>query len=276
MPLKRLKPEVKSYDLGPLRLWQDELAEIVRLVKQLPDVDVRIESDGYLLTDVKEDLPKLGSRVKYFTVTATPPSQTALLPVAMNPVIRVALSRDSCLIEATEPSLMTMGLIQTIQSLVEPHRRLPRWVPKSFFPIISMSSVPAAGILTVSLSPVSPDGPTNSAVSPTQGGSEGIFSFLVALASIIVGVIFGVGVVQHLAHAHGKPSVEWPLSIYVSIPCFVLFALLVVGMTRMRSLLFAATREEAPTFWQRKRSDIAINIVVGLIFFLLGLLTAHL
>jgi hypothetical protein len=73
VPLERLAPLVKKYDLGCLRLWQDELAEIVRLVRQLPDVEVRIESDKNLLTDVRADLPQLGQRVSYFSVTATRP-----------------------------------------------------------------------------------------------------------------------------------------------------------------------------------------------------------
>jgi hypothetical protein len=92
----------------------------------------------------------------------------------------------------------------------------------------------------------------------------------------VTGVIFAIGAIQHLVRAHGQPVVSWPASIAVAIPCLLLAALLSYGLTRTRILLFTARREEAPTFWQRKRADIAINVAVGIVFYLLGLLTAHL
>ena len=56
MPLRPLKPVVREYDLGDLRLWQDDLAEVVRLMRQLPDTDIRLEADGNELDD-EADLP---------------------------------------------------------------------------------------------------------------------------------------------------------------------------------------------------------------------------
>lgn len=231
------------YDLGSLRLWQNELAEIVRLIRQLPNVEVRLESDNNLLTDVHADLPQLGQRVNYFTVTATRPR------VGDEPgkdVISVKLAKRSCLIEATEPDLTTTGLIENIKSLVGNNRRLPSWL--------------------MPLYRTSPGDPAP--------GNPGLLLLMALL--IAGGAVFIIGVIQHLAHAHGKPVVSWPTSISVAVPCLVIIAALGLGLARGRTLLFTATREDAPTFWQRKRSDIAINVIVALMFYLLGLATAHL
>jgi hypothetical protein len=42
------------------------------------------------------------------------------------------------------------------------------------------------------------------------------------------------------------------------------------------SILYTGTRADAPTWWQEYRSHIAIAVVIGVVFYLLGLLTAHL
>lgn len=43
-----------------------------------------------------------------------------------------------------------------------------------------------------------------------------------------------------------------------------------------RAILLTENRGDAPTFWQEKRSDIAIHITVGLFFFVLGIVVAKL
>jgi hypothetical protein len=279
MPLERLEPEVKRYVLGPVRVWQDEIAEIVRLVSQLPDVALWIESNGYRLTDVKTDLPALGAKLRYFTVRAeqVPPSgMTVSLPVVK---FSVTLDRQSCVIEATDPNLEMMGLIQSIQSLLGPCRRLPRWLSPSLFSIMTdfnTSNAPAAMAPVVSLSPAPAAGLSVSVIRSTRNNDASALGLLLLMGSLALAIIFAVGAIQHLVHYHGKPIIAWPLSISVLVPCLIPLAALIVGASRSLSLLFAGTREDAPTFWQRKRSDIAINIVVGFLFFLLGLLAAHL
>lgn len=115
MPLRPLKPVVREYDLGDLRLWQDDLAEVVRLMRQLPDIDIRLEADGNELDDVA-DLPELGPRVGYFTATASR-QQVELM--------KLELSRSSCAITATEPDLETSGAIEAIRTFLSGRRRMP-------------------------------------------------------------------------------------------------------------------------------------------------------
>ena len=70
MSLKRLTPIIK--DLGYLRLWQDDLDEIVaRNRQQVSHATIVHESDGNELDDVAGDLPKLGRHVRYFSVKVT-------------------------------------------------------------------------------------------------------------------------------------------------------------------------------------------------------------
>jgi hypothetical protein len=279
MPLERLEPEVKRYALGPVRVWQDEIEEIVRLVGQLPDVALWIESNGYRLTDVKTDLPALGTKLKYFTVRAeqVPPPGTTVRP----PVVKfsVMLNRKSCVIEATDPNLEMMGLIQSIQSLLGPCRRLPRWLSPSLFAVMtdfSASNAAATAAPVASLSPVPLAGPSVSVIPSNRNNDAISLGVLLLIGSIVCGPLFAIGAIQHLVHYHGKPLVPWPFSISVSVPCLVLLIGLIVGASRSPSLISTGTREDAPTFWQRKRSDIAINIVIGFLFFLLGLFAAHL
>ena len=62
MSLVRLTPLIRTTDLGWLRLSQDDLAHMVRLVGTIEDAEVIIESGGYKLTDdVRTDLPKLAN-----------------------------------------------------------------------------------------------------------------------------------------------------------------------------------------------------------------------
>jgi hypothetical protein len=135
---------------------------------------------------------------------------------------------------------------------------------------------PAAVAPDVSLSPVPLAGPSVFVIPSSGYNDASALGLLLLIGSLVGGVMFAIGVIQHLVHYHGKPLVAWPLSIGVSVPCLVLLIGLIVGASRSLSLLSTGTREDAPTFWQRKRSDIAINIVVGFLFFLLGLFAAHL
>jgi hypothetical protein len=266
VPLQRLTPRVTTYTLGSLRLWQDELAEIVRLVRQLPGVEVRIESDKNLLTDVRTDLPQLGQRVSYFSVTASLPTSG---DERQHEVISVKLSTIRCHIEATEPDLTTTGLIEGIRSLTASCRRMPLALLPIYQPAATNINPASATLSVGSGNSEMANRPAAEAVLGTLGGIVGTVAF-------ILGGVFSTGVIQHLVGFHGTPFTPWVTSISVSAPLLTFGVILLFGAARSRTLLFTRTRAEAPTFWQRKRSDIIINVIVGLALYLLGLLTAHL
>jgi hypothetical protein len=149
--MKRLTPVVNKTDLGQLRLWSDDIAEIVTLIQQLTrrdgdqtaldETSIRIEADHYLLDDLETELPKLGKCVEYITVTVdrriSAESAVPDLPghgqgielKALKDVMILRLAKvDGCWLEATDPSPDVRGVISDIQTFCETRRRLPQWV----------------------------------------------------------------------------------------------------------------------------------------------------
>lgn len=247
MPLKRLTPTVK--DLGYLRLWQDELDEIVTLVRQqLSHETIVLESDGNELDDVAVDLPKLGRRVQYFTVEVTgKPDGGGEAP---REILTVGLTRKRCKIEATNPDVATRGVISDIQDIAQRCRQLPLWYPQ-------------LGIIFSSRSP-------NSPIRVREFGW--LLLFFTSVLGTILGALAASGNVTF-----GNSNYRLPLgvSLAILIPSAIILMALLVGDIFSRTILFTGTRQGAPTFWQRNRAGIIINVVVASAFFLLGLLTAH-
>jgi hypothetical protein len=231
VPIKQLTPTVRVYELGILQLWQEDLAEIVRLVRQLPNVDVRIESEHFELAEA-EDLVEIGQRLKIqkvsnFTVLATRPSGDA-----GQEIMSVKLGGDKSVIAATEPDLTMVGLIEGILEVIARRRRL------------SLRGLAFAAAAAAVL---------------TMFGSAGYWA-------------------SHTPHGwhllgHVEPAVPGLVWAVVLILATVSGICAFAGR---KTLLHIATQREAPTFWQRKRADIIITVVVAAAFYLLGLLTAHL
>lgn len=253
MPLKRLTPIIK--DLGYLRLWQDELEEIVALVRQQLSYDtIVLESDGNELDDVVVDLPKLGRRVRYFSVNVTrKPDRDGKVP---REVLTVSLQRNRCKLEATNPDAATRGVISDIQDIAQRCRRVPLWYPD-------------LGKLTSS-----PSTPPQSAASPQISSVD--FGWLMLFVASIVGTIIGALAVSG-AVTFGNSNYRLPLgpSLAILVPSAIILLALFIGVAFSRTVLFTGTRQSAPTFWQRNRAGIIINVVVAAAFYLLGLLTAH-
>jgi hypothetical protein len=249
VPLKRLTPTIK--DLGYLRLWQDELEEIVALVRQqLGNETIVLESDGNELDDVAIDLPKLGRRVQYFTIKVTGEPERFGEP--SRDILTVSLRRNRCKIEATNPDVATRGVISDIQDIANRCRRVPLWYPD--LRILSVTS------------PLFPQG----TASPQP--VEFLWS-LVVLAScsgMIIGILGVFGLLRNGSHGL---TPGW--SLVVLVPAALIFMMLAIGDALARTVLFTGTRQGAPTFWQRNRAGIIIAVVVAAAFYLLGLLTAH-
>src|SRR5450755_608003 len=78
-----------------------------------------MEADDNELDDVQADLPKVGKRLRYFTLTATRLS---------GQVLKVRLTSHGCQVEATNPDLETRGIISDIEAVADRCRRVPRWL----------------------------------------------------------------------------------------------------------------------------------------------------
>jgi len=251
--LKRLTPTIK--DLGYLRLWQDELEEIVALVRQqLSNETIVLESDGNELDDVAVDLPKLGHRVRYFTIKVTGrPDEGSEVP---REILTVSLTRSRCRIEATNPDVTTRGVISDIQDVAQRCRRVPLWYPQ------------------MNIFSLSPPAALQGTASSQVGARElcWILLFALSAAGTIIGALAVPGTLTFGSSNHRLPLIA---SLAILVPCATILMTLLVGDALARTILFTGTRQGAPTFWQRNRNDIIINVLVAGAFYLLGLLTAN-
>ena len=250
MPLRSLKPVVRKYDLGNLRLWQDDLAEVVRLVRQLTDVDIYLEADSNELDDVA-DLPGLGPRVGYFTVVA---SQPASVKGGRPPgeVLKLEFSRSGCVITATEPDLETSGVIEAIRVFLAGRRRMPAWTYPLFrdthLLFTSRSHPPAE----------------------TPGGL--VLLLLLMAGAGAVEILAILSIAGRHDQGHNAPTYGWPSSLAIAIAMAVVIVGLAAGAVMSTTVIFSATRGQAPTWWMRNRAQIVIGVITAAVFFVLGLL----
>lgn len=252
--LKRLTPTTK--DLGCLRLWQDDIEEIVLLVRQqLSNETIVLESDGNELEDVAVDLPKLGRRVQYFTVKVTgKPEDDGEGP---RNVLTLNLTRDRCEIEATNPDAGTRGVISDIQNIAQRCRRVPLWYPHDYFSVttFSTSSLVTASRIDVNV--------------------LALCSLMLLIASAVgtmIGALSIPGILTFGSSLYRLPLSE---STAILVPSAIVLIVLSVGVILSRTILFTGTRKDAPTFWQQNRASIVIGVVVAAVFYLLGLWTAN-
>jgi hypothetical protein len=252
--LKRLTPTIKN--LGYLRLWQDDLTEIIALVQKLENVKITLEADKiYELLGGEADLPslplKLGNRLRYFTIRAT---RSVILeaedelpgnrPPEGKEILAVRLARNSCQIEAADPDIYARDVINLILEKARKCRRVPLWFPRPWI----------AG--------------------PPLNAAE-VWGGLIVASCVAYLFLAGLSMDSYFNHDPGQQIVQWPGSIAAGIPVALLFVGYVAMAARARTILFTQTRASAPTFWQANRTSIAIHVVVGGAFFLLGFLVGH-
>jgi hypothetical protein len=180
MALKRIEPVIKRCELGFLRLWRDELAEIVRLAGQLNGT-AKIESDGFEVEDVDADLPQIGERVEYFAVTITGRDENATLRDLLN----LRLSLNQSYIEAIDPNAQTQVIISNIQSLADKCRRPPRWL----IAFTGGSSSPILAILALIIIALALVIDLLVVRSHLTHLEWGIFGLAISTAGIVVGVL---------------------------------------------------------------------------------------
>ena len=253
MPLRPLKPVVRKYDPGNLRLWQDDLAEVVRLVRQLTDVDIYLEADNNELDDVA-DLPELGPRVGYFTVVASVPASLVTVKSGRPPgeVLKLEFSRSGCVITATEPDLETSGVIEAIRAFLAGRRRMPAWA----YPFFRDTHL----LVTSRSRP------------PAEAPGSLVLLLLLLLGAGVAEVLALVSIPSRHAHGHNAPPFGWPSSLAIAIAMAVVIVGLIAGAVMSTTVIFSATRSQAPTWWMRNRAQVVIGVITAAVFFVLGLL----
>jgi hypothetical protein len=107
------------------------MAEIVKLIEQLQNVEIDLEADSFVFDDVDTDLPGVGKQLGYFLVTVERPALAGNRP-EVNLTLRLAT--DGCWIEATNPDPETRGVIADIQKFTAPRRRISRWLRRPMGP----------------------------------------------------------------------------------------------------------------------------------------------
>jgi hypothetical protein len=139
--LRRLTPDIKRVDLGYLRLWRDDLAELVNLVRQLKDVEIDLEAgvpkegtERHSMVEYEvgelDELVGLGKRISYLSITAT---RTALAGATPHQLLKVHCAKEGCWIEATNPDPEIRGVIGDLTSFARTHPLLPSCYPSSWF-----------------------------------------------------------------------------------------------------------------------------------------------
>jgi hypothetical protein len=112
MALRKLGPEVTRRDLGPVRMWRDDIAEMVAVFREaIPQGDVDIEVDGYKVDEI-EDLAELKV-----------PNIEVLTVEDRSEKVALELSTSRCLIKAYDPDLATRGMIAELAQIAERCRR---------------------------------------------------------------------------------------------------------------------------------------------------------
>jgi hypothetical protein len=235
--IKRLTPTVR--DLGYLRLWREEIAEIAGYASQLRDVKITMEADNNELDDVQADLPKIGKRLSYFTLTATRPDDAG----QPQEVLKVYLTSQRCRVEADNADTEVRGIIADIEDAARRYRRVPR-----SFPHLPTTPVPSE-----------------------QPPYAGLY-FSGAIGAAVLAILSALSITFYASKDTGNIGIPWPWSISTEIVGALLLIGVAINEVRSRTILTTATRSEAPTGWQEYRGHIAIAIIFGLIFFFLGAL----
>jgi hypothetical protein len=110
MPLRPSEPRTVTREFGPVRLWRDDLAEIVAVMRQVSP-ELTLETDAYTLDDVDELIDVKEMQVSAFRATSS------------DGRVRLILGRKDASISADDPDLLTRGMLGEIQRLADRRSR---------------------------------------------------------------------------------------------------------------------------------------------------------
>lgn len=217
------------------------------MAESLDDAEVGIETEvrsgrfapmpkKYIIDDLKVELPKVGQQLNYLQITAT----RARSGEAPRELLKIYLSRKRSTVEATEPDPHPRGIISDIQSLAKEKSRIPAWL-----------YIRDKG--------------------PFKWGRVG---GLLVIVLVFIAFSSGLSIADSVTRGH-KVTNDIN-NLVTGIIAVLMAAFITTTIISVRTILLTGTRSEAPTFWQRHGADITINLVIGVVFYLLGRLTAQL
>jgi hypothetical protein len=187
-------------------------------------------------------MPGLGPRVGYFTATALRQQVE---------ILKLELSRSSCVITATEPNLETSGAIEAIRTFLAGRRCMPAWTYPFFHNtryFFSSSGRAPAGTPATAFLPV-----------------------LLLIGAAVVEILAVLSIARGHGHGSSAPPFGWLSSLVIAIATAVVIVGLAGCVVMSKTVMFSATRAQAPTWWKRNRAQIVIGVVTAAAFFVLGL-----
>jgi hypothetical protein len=194
-------------NLGSLRLWRDDLRQIVDQVRSLPGVRIALEADNIRLDDVDTDLPKLGDRLSSFTLTAYCEA------AGLTEVLSLRLTEGGCTLATSNPGPEVRRVADAIEEIARQRRRVPAWFPR------------------VSRHPED---------SADRWGTI-VFAIVLVYLFVVLFVRVGFGP-QSSAPAPRRPILPESLTIGTAVPAALILVFIVISSVMSRTILLTSRR----------------------------------
>lgn len=223
MPLRSTEPVIHAERLGAVKVWRDDVAEMVEIIEQVTSGQkLEFSTPGYTFDTIEDLKDYPGKRIEKLTI-ATETRNIVLV-----------LSQDESFINAKDPDLLTRGAMSAVARVAARCRR--PWAMRVLYSIGT-----ATGITKFFYE-----------VAPLALGGVGLLLILNADKFF-----------TRVSETQDKfiiARATWPLwtALVLVMSAFPILAAssLKVG----RTIIFAQTRREAPGFYTRKKDDLVITI----------------
>jgi hypothetical protein len=191
-------------NLGSLRLWRNDLQQIVDQVRSLPGVRIDLEADNIKLDDVETELPGLGDRLSYFTLKAY--SEGA-------EVLSLRLREDGCTLATSNPGPEVRRVIGAIEDIARQRRRVPMWFPR-------VSRHPG-----------------------DSADRWGTIAFAILLVYLVVVLFVRVGFgPESTSPAPRQPIFPMPLTVGTAVPAALILLFIIVSSVKSRTIILTSRR----------------------------------
>lgn len=220
--LTRTKAHEETHHLRHVRLYRDELEQIIRSAAEIGEP--AIEGPGFTATTEKDLAdPAVPEKLDWLTITASQGEHQ----------LRVSFSGTSAVAETTEPNTLLHGALSRVVIICQDNWR--RGKPR----------MRGAG----------------SWLSPNMARREYRTQKVgVALLSVFPVLLVAVTLVPYVVGADERPPCSMLVSVICIALLYLWMAWQL--RRRSSAVLINAYRADRPTFWHRKRDDLMINVVM--------------